>query len=161
MAGGTTKFGLAMRNFTAFPELPDTDALLDYAVRAEELAGKPSGESTATVRARVERCRARQRERNGERDGTTTNAEVGLDVLERVAELGQEEVAHLAHATRVLGLTARSWHRVIRVARTIADLAERDRIERTDLSEALTYRVLDQRSRQTDGLRIQSRGAGR
>ena len=37
MAGGTTKFGLAMRNFTAFPELPDTDALLDYAVRAEEL----------------------------------------------------------------------------------------------------------------------------
>ena len=109
------------------------------AVSGEELVAPPSQDTTEVVRARVERCRARQHTRNGGR----TNAEIGLDVLEAVARLGSAEVAFLERATRLMGLTARSWHRVIRVARTVADMDEREVIDRSDLSEALTYRALE------------------
>ena len=88
-------------------------------------------------------ARARQLARNGANSAGGTNAEISVQVLDRVAALGEAELAHLSLATRLLGLTARSWHRVIRVARTIADLGGRDEIRRADLSEALTYRVLD------------------
>ena len=112
-------------------------------MRGGELVAPPQGESTDAVRARVERCRALQRERNG----PETNAEVGLERLEKIAALGRDEATHLGAAICALGLTARSWHRVIRVARTIADLGQRETISRSDLSEALTYRVLEERGR--------------
>ncbi|MGB0591452.1 MAG: YifB family Mg chelatase-like AAA ATPase [Myxococcota bacterium] len=118
----------------------DIQVRLD-AVRGDELVAPALGESTECVRTRVEACRARQRARNG----AQTNAEVGLARLEKIAPLGTSEASHLGAAIRALGLTARSWHRVIRVARTIADLDARERIERADLSEALTYRVLEER----------------
>jgi magnesium chelatase family protein len=118
----------------------DIQVCLD-AVRGDELVAPARGESTESVRGRVERCRALQRARTG----AETNAEVGLEKLEQIAPLGPQEANHLGAAIRTLGLTARSWHRVIRVARTIADLEQRERIERADLSEALTYRVLEER----------------
>jgi magnesium chelatase family protein len=118
----------------------DIQVRLD-AVRGDELVAPARGESTECVRTRVEQCRVLQRARNG----AETNAEVGLAKLEQIAGLGSKEATHLGAAIRALGLTARSWHRVIRVARTIADLDTRDDIRRADLSEALTYRVLEER----------------
>ncbi|MGM0577339.1 MAG: YifB family Mg chelatase-like AAA ATPase [Myxococcota bacterium] len=112
-------------------------------VRSEALASTEPGEGSDAVRSRVVSARQRQRVRNRAGGRLVTNAELDLDGLETHAALGEEERLHLARAARVLGLTARSWHRVIRVARTIADLDGRDEIGRTDLSEALTYRVLD------------------
>ena len=71
--------------------------------------------------------------------------EMGPKPTRRWGWRGWRRSRRLGPAIRALGLTARSWHRVIRVARTIADLDARERIERADLSEALTYRVLEER----------------
>jgi len=110
------------------------------AVAPEELAERPLGESSAAVRARVLAARERQADRNRLRGGAVMNAELDLDGLERYAQLGAEERGYLARAGRRLGLSARSWQRVRRVARTIADLAGAEVIARVHLAEALTYR---------------------
>jgi magnesium chelatase family protein len=112
-------------------------------VPAEVLAAAPDGESSADVAARASAARRRQVSRNRSRGRALTNAELGVEALEAYAPLGEAERLHLARAARVMGLTARSWHRVIRVARTIADLQGARDIERAHLSEALTYRVLE------------------
>ena len=110
------------------------------ALSESELRSTVCGESSASVRRRVEACREHQRSRNGD----VTNAEVDLRMLEHIAPLGAEASEYLGRAMRALGLTARSWHRVIRVARTIADLAGAAEVCREHLSEALTYRILDE-----------------
>ncbi|MCB9729160.1 MAG: YifB family Mg chelatase-like AAA ATPase [Deltaproteobacteria bacterium] len=113
------------------------------AVPSEILAAAPEGESSAEVAARASAARRRQIARNRWRGRSLTNAELGVEAMETHAALAERERLHLARAGRALGLTARSWHRVIRVARTIADLSGAPDIERAHLSEALTYRVLD------------------
>ena len=112
-------------------------------VPPEALARGGGAESSAAVRERVVRARARALARNRCGGAGVANAELDLEGLERWAPLGSEERLHLARAARRLGLSARSWHRILRVARTVADLAGREQVTRTDLSEALTYRVFD------------------
>ena len=126
------------------PLLDRIDLQVELApVAPESLAGAPAGECSAEVRERVAACRRRQEARNLVRGQRVTNAELSVGELERYAPLGEAERLHLARAARVLGLTARSWHRVVRVARTVADLAKRKEICTADLSEALTYRAFD------------------
>ena len=111
------------------------------AVSPEELANRPLGESSSAVRGRVVAARNVQLARNTTAAETRVmNAELDLGAIERHAALGVEERQFLARAGRRLGLSARSWQRVIRVARTIADLAQAEHIERAHLAEALTYR---------------------
>ncbi len=109
-------------------------------VRPEELAGRTRREASEVVRARVVAARERQRSRNRVRGRPRVNAELDVTGVERYAALGREEGLYLAQASRALGLSARAWHRVIRVARTVADLAGAEAICRTHLAEALTYR---------------------
>ncbi|MEC9072851.1 MAG: hypothetical protein VX938_10745, partial [Myxococcota bacterium] len=107
------------------------------------LVGEHEVESSAEIRARVTAARERQVARNQRSHGGVANAELRPAELEQHACLGEDEIRHLLGASSALGLTARSWHRVIRVARTIADLADDEHIGRAALSEALTYRILD------------------
>lgn len=117
------------------------------AVPAELLGQSPDGEPSERVRERVVRAREVQRARNRIGGLRLTNAELGSQQLEQVAPLGEQENLHLVRAARSWGLSARSWTRVLKVARTIADLAGEERIGRRHLSEALTYRVLDRDKR--------------
>ena len=95
-------------------------------------------ESSATVRARVERCRERQLRRSGK-----ANAQLGNSEVKRDCRLSNSDALLLEQATERLGLSARAHHRIMKVARTIADLAGREQIDQSHLSEAISYRKLD------------------
>ncbi|AJE48543.1 YifB family Mg chelatase-like AAA ATPase [Celeribacter indicus] len=100
-----------------------------------------SGDSSATVAARVAQARSRQADRL-EGTGLRTNAQIEGRMLEEVAEPDAEGKALLVKAAEKLGLSARGYHRVLRVARTIADLAQDPAVRRPHVAEALSYRVV-------------------
>ena len=105
----------------------------------EKLTGKALGETSASVRARVEAAREKQRARY---QGTFlhTNADMGAAEVRRFCELNSAGRGLIKKAMRQLGLSARGYHRVLNLARTIADLAGSAKIETTHLAEALQYR---------------------
>jgi len=98
-------------------------------------ARRPQDESSATVRARVIAARERAIARASKPNAALTTREI-----ERDCTLGDNERALLQRALDKLGLSARAYHRVLRVARSIADLAGSDGIGREHLAEALQYR---------------------
>jgi magnesium chelatase family protein len=97
-------------------------------------------EPSATVRARVEAARARQLTHRGR-----VNAHLGGREVRRVCRLGAQGRRLLELASERLGLSARAYTRILRVSRTIADLAGEDSITTAHLAEAIQYRSLDRR----------------
>jgi len=119
--------------FDLFAEVPR--------VEYQELAGAPTGERSSVIRERVITARAAQEARlSGSR--AMTNAEMDPIDVRRFCQDRLDDAARpiLASATERLGLSARSFHRVLKVARTIADLAESETIETAHLAEAIQYR---------------------
>ena len=104
-----------------------------------DLAGGEEGESTEAIRARVEAARSRQHSRSADA-GVMLNAQLGPRVLRRTCALDSRGQRLLRQAAERLGLTARSFDRVLRVARTIADLDGAGRVEADHLAEALQFR---------------------
>jgi magnesium chelatase family protein len=113
------------------------------AVQWQDLAGTDPGEPSAAVRARVEAARARQRERFAEREGIFANAHMNARDLRRWCKVEGKVEELLRTAITRLGLSARAYHRVLKLARTIADLAGSDTIEPPHVREAIQYRTLD------------------
>jgi magnesium chelatase family protein len=88
-------------------------------------------------------ARSRQRERFGDGSAVRSNAQMPAAQTQRVCRLGAAEHRLLEAAMHRLGLSARAYVRVLRVARTIADLDASERIEAAHLAEAIQYRSLD------------------
>jgi magnesium chelatase family protein len=99
---------------------------------------QPPSEHSDTVRQRVEASRKRQLARNNKSNAMLTNKEI-----EQVCQLSTSDSALLEQAIDKFGLSARAYHRILKVARTIADLAQAERIATSHLTEALGYRKLD------------------
>ena len=104
----------------------------------DEMTGQP-GEATCVVRIRVLAARDRQRYRQAS-TGALFNARLTARALRRVARLCPAGERLLRRAVDRNGLTARGFDRLLRVARTIADLAGRDEVTASDLAEALQFR---------------------
>lgn len=105
---------------------------------AETLHRGSAGEATASVKPRVLAARKRQQERQG-----FLNQDLSPSQVSEHAALGSDDANTLEQAMRRMRLSARAYHRVLRVARTIADLEGSPSIASAHLHEALTYRVLD------------------
>ncbi len=108
-------------------------------VEYEKLSDARLGETSAAVKARVEAARERQRARF-EGTGITCNNEMGPGELRQYCVLDESSRALMKSAMRQLQLSARAYHRVLKLSRTIADLAGSEAITAAHLAEALQYR---------------------
>jgi magnesium chelatase family protein len=112
-------------------------------VRYRELAKAVEGETSAAVRARVETAREVQRRRFARAPRVHSNSQMGPRLLRTHCALAPEGHALLASVIDRLGMSARAHDRILRVARTIADLAGSEAIQTPHLAEAIQYRALD------------------
>ncbi len=112
------------------------------AVPFQELASQRSGTSSRDMRAQVERARQRQKDRF-RKLRTRYNAQMTTRQIRQFCTLDADGLALLRASVQELGLSARAHDKVLRVARTIADLDDSERITAMHISEAINYRMLD------------------
>ena len=100
------------------------------------------GESSAEIQKRVLACHQIQCERY-QNENFTHNSLIPASRLEEFCYLGKKETAYMENIYEKMALTARTYHKILRVARTIADLEEKKPIELSHLMEAVCYRNID------------------
>ena len=112
------------------------------AVRVEDLQVREKGELSKNMRSRVEKCRTIQHQRF-QGNSITCNANMPTKMIRAYCELSDANLHMLRRAMNELSLSARAYDRILKVSRTIADLAGSESIRKTHLLEAIQYRGLD------------------
>jgi magnesium chelatase family protein len=112
-------------------------------VKFREIAGEQNGESSAQIRERVVAARQRQQERFKDKPKITCNARMGTRELKNYCELDEATMDLLKFAMNDMNLSARAYDRILKVSRTIADLAGSEKLQSDHVSEAIQYRSLD------------------
>lgn len=112
-------------------------------VTFQHMASEASAESSADIRERVLRARAIQAQRFADEPGIHCNAQMGTRQLRRYAWPDEKGLERLRFAMDKNDMSARAFDRILRVARTIADLAGSQGVESSHIAEAITYRNLD------------------
>ena len=114
------------------------------AVKFKDLTEPLGGESSETVRTRVQAARERQKERFLAKN-VYCNAQMGPRLIKKFCPLDSEAHRLLEQAMEYLGFSARAYHRILKISRTIADLEACPAIQSRHVSEAIQYRSLDRR----------------
>ncbi len=109
----------------------------------EDLSNKTLGESSKTIRNRVINARKIQEERYKSENGIYCNAQMSSKLLRKYAKLNDRCKVLIENAMKRLNLSARAYDRILKLARTIADLDNSENVEITHIAEAITYRNLD------------------
>jgi magnesium chelatase family protein len=126
------------RNKISGPLLDRIDMHLEVpALRYSEMMASQTTEDSSTIRQRVEHAREVQRKRLG---AARCNSTLGPQELKKHAALSTESAELMRHAIDVMGISVRAHDRILRVARTIADLQEESSILEEHLMEAIGYR---------------------
>lgn len=115
-------------------------------VNFSELSSSREAEKSSAIRARVMKARAVQDIRFANNDSLHFNAQMSSNMVRQVCKIDETGQALIKKAMEKLGLSARAYDRILKVARTIADLAESENIEPEHLAEAIHYRSLDRDS---------------
>ena len=115
------------------------------AINYEDLTDNRLEESSAKVKERVNKARNVQLERFKENKGIYSNAKMGEKEFKKYCSLNKECTDLLEMAFRKLNLSARAYNRILKVARTIADLEGKENIEKAHILEAIQYRSLDKK----------------
>ena len=113
------------------------------AVKFREISSDRTGESSATIRERVVAARTIQQTRFGPKSKVTCNARMGTRELKAHCQIDAGTLELIKFAMADLNLSARAYDRILKVARTIADLAKSETIGPDHVSEAIQYRTLD------------------
>jgi magnesium chelatase family protein len=113
-------------------------------LKQDELLSLQSGESSAAIRERVVRARERQLQRLRPY-GIVCNAQMSSKLVREQCPIEEEARGYLRTAVQRLGLSARAYDRILKIARTIADLEAVDTLQLPHLAEAVQYRSIDRR----------------
>ncbi len=114
------------------------------AVKYQKLDSKEKGETSEQIKIRVDKARKIQQNRYA-KHGIYSNAELTPSLIEKYCKIDEEGREILKNSFEKLGLSARAYGRILKVARTIADLDEKENIEVKHLAEAIQYRNLDRK----------------
>ena len=112
-------------------------------LKPEEITRQSIGEASEPIRERVASARARARDRFKENSSIQCNAEMGSEHLRRWCQLDDTSRNLLEGSIRKLGLSARATDRILKVSRTIADLAGDETLLPSHVAEAIQYRTID------------------
>jgi magnesium chelatase family protein len=115
-----------------------------HSVEYSKMVGKEKGESSKQIQERVNKARKIQQERY-KKYNIFSNSELTPKLIEKYCQIDDESKKILEKAFKKLNLSSRAYNRILKVARTIADLEEREKIEKTDIAEAIQYRSLDKK----------------
>jgi magnesium chelatase family protein len=114
------------------------------AVKFRDLTDQTGSETSAKIRERVQAARESQKERFCSKT-LHSNAQMGPRLIRRYCPLAADSQKLLEQAMEILGFSARAYHRILKIARTIADLEGEADIRSAHVSEAIQYRSLDRR----------------